>query len=166
VDAVDLDGDEVVGPVEVDLAAEQVHIDVGLRKVEAQERVLRTAPRPRASHAVEFHRPLEHGELVPAVHSRRDIPDRRLHVPSAVRGLVDDVGQLVRRQDVGKIDEQAVHRRDGDAVELGEVARIERPAVMDTRSCDPAPARRDDLDQGRRKARDAVALRRRQAVHA
>src|SRR5689334_24311012 len=39
-------------------------------------------------------------------------------------GFVDDVGELVRGQDIGEIDECAGHGGDGDAVVFGDVAGV------------------------------------------
>ena len=106
--AVDFDGEFAVGPVEVDLEAEQVGVDEGFGEVEAQERIFGAASRARAAAVVEGDGLVEHVEVAAAVGAGHRVAGGGFDVATVVGGLVDDVGQLVGREDVGEIDLGAV----------------------------------------------------------
>ena len=123
--AVDLDHEPVLGPVEVDFEAVQVGVDVRFGVAERQERVLACALRARASGVVELDRPLEHVQLAASGDAGHRVAHSGLDEAPAVGRFVDDVGELVGREDVGEVDQRAVDRGHRDAVVRRDVTRVE-----------------------------------------
>ncbi len=161
---VDLDSDAAIRPVEVDLEAVQGGVDERLGKPEPQERVLRAAARPRAARTVKRDRLLEDREVVATDGARDRVADGGLDEAASERGFVDDVGELVRSQHVGEVDEHPVDGRDRDAAIGRELARIEPAHRVHLDAFKPVPGGRDDRDGRRDEARHAAELRGREVA--
>ena len=85
--------------------------------------------------------------MVAAVGALHRVADREFDVAAAKGGLLDHVGELVRRQQVAEVGERAVHGRDGNALVAREVARIEPAAAVDLDAVERTKQRRNDRNQ-------------------
>jgi hypothetical protein len=114
---------------------------------------------------VQLERALDDPQPRSPPHPRHRVPDRGLDEPPAVRGLVHDVGELVRREHVGQVDMRAMHRGHRDSAVAGDVTRVEivRAVEAQSRLC-AALAWHDDLHERRREAADLPQLRSGEAV--
>jgi hypothetical protein len=119
--------------VEVHLEAVELGVDqrLGIELRHRKERVLGTAPRPGAALVVEGDGAFEDMEVVAAVGSLHGIPDGGFDKTALEGGLVDDVGELVRREQVGEVHERAVDGGDGDAVMRRDITTVERAVAVE-----------------------------------
>ena len=69
--------------------------------------------------------------------------------PPSVRGLVDHVRELVRREDVAEVHERPRDRGDGDSLVRRDVARVQRPRAMQPHArVRLSPLGRNDINEG------------------
>jgi hypothetical protein len=123
--------DDSARPGEVDLDAGDPRVDGWLRQVgnKGEEAVLQRAS---CAGSVGLERLLEAVEVRAAVGAGHRFARSEAVEQLVVCGLMDHVRELVGGEDVGQVDERAGHGRDRDAVEGGDVARVEVAGRVET----------------------------------